>query len=682
MFTSKRGLAALTFVVVAASTTTAQPVRKDQYGDLLPPDATARIGTVRLRSGDDIDRVLLSPDGKLLITTRDHYPLQVWDAATGAPIREIRMAQHPHPLSRGEDWLIPEEIGAWAFSPDSRRLHVLTQNGILRACDVASGKWSDPLARTAGPLREDTSFCYGSASLDGTHFAYVPQIKPDRIEIFAIGKEKPILELKQRRGCQFSADNKIIALGLENGAVEVRELATNRVIATCAEPALGPYGFSLRPDGKAVTAVCFPKGKRLERDNTFTLITWDATTGKELLRVEGWKGYRVEYTPDGTKLFSANRYEREIAFADATTGKVTTRLKVHGLAGFRGIDFSKDGKRLVTSGGRDRSTVIWDLTTGKPALDFDAPRGPVCVIAFSPDGKTLFTGSTQEHPGWVWETETGKRKQLLVADGKGHPTSAAFTSDGQHVIVGSGLGEGWGLDKTSKWDARLWNIAEGKVVREFSGHTGGVSNLMLSPDGKQLVTRDRSAGSVRFWEVDSGKPTKVIPWVDNWVAVLAYPKAGELIGATRGAQDGGEVINLSSGKSLATWRKKEQTDPRAISPDGRLVACLERSKGKIEMRLTIRLIASGEIVCELPLESVSHHSAVAFSSDGRMIAVGGRGYTAEERVCVFDTATGNQLRTLRGHQGGISTLAFSHDGKRLASGSTDTTVLIWDLPKP
>jgi WD40 repeat protein len=466
---------------------------------------------------------------------------------------------------------------------------------------------------------------------------------------------------------------------VDGGAVEVRELATNQVLATCTEPNLEFRGFSLRPDGKAVTAVCFPKGKPIKLGDTFTLVTWDATTGKELHRVEGWKGYGARYTPDGTKLVNLNHYENEITFADADTAKVSSRLKVHGLSGFSGIDLSKDGKRLVTCGGRDRSAIIWDLTTGKPALDFDAPRGPVCVIAFSPDGKTLFTGSTQEHAGWVWEAETGKRKQLLVADGKGNPTSAAFTSDGKSVVVGYGLGEGWANDPRSKWVARLWNVADGKVVREFSGHAGGVLNLMLSPDGKQLVTRDRSAGSVRLWDFNNGKSTKVIPWVDHLDAVLSLPKADDLVGATLVEEGGAEALSLLTGKKLGNWRKKETSKPHAISPDGRLVACRERTKGKSGEQLVIRLVAGGEVVCQLSVESVSHLSAVAFSSDGSMIAVGGVGYKTEETTHVFDSTTGTELRTLRGHQGSVSAIAFSHDGKRLATGSTDTTVLIWNL---
>lgn len=450
MFISNHAWLALAFVCVAASTATAQEPWKDRYGDLLPPDATARIGTVRLRSADDIDRVCLSPDGKLLITTRDYCPLQVWDAVTGSPIRTIAMVQYPYRRFRDdEDRLVSEEVATMAFTSDSRRLHVLTRNGLLRMCDLASRKWSEPLARVAGPLPDDTSYCFGSASPDGTHFAFTPKSKPYRIEIFAVGKDKPILVLKHEkfsewgRGCAFSADNKVIAFGLKDHSIEVRELATNRFIATCKEPDLELHHYALSPDGSAVTALYYSKGDDRKLGNPFTLVTWDATTGKERFRDVGWKGYLVGHTPDGTKLLA--RHAHEIVVADAATGKVTNRWKAHGLAGPWGFHLSQDGMRLVTSGGRDRSAIIWELATGKPVLDLDAPRGPVCVIAFSPDGKTLFTGSTQEHPGWVWDVETGKRKQLLVADGKGHPTSAAFTADGLHVIVGYG----WGGDGVS-----------------------------------------------------------------------------------------------------------------------------------------------------------------------------------------------------------------------------------------
>src|SRR5262249_40600760 len=68
--------------------------------------------------------------------------------------------------------------------------------------------------------------------------------------------------------------------------------------------------------------------------------------------------------------------------------------------------------------------------------------------------------------------------------------------------------------------------------------------------------------------------------------------------------------------------------------------------------------------------------AVAFSPDGRLLATGG----LDRQVQLWDVATGRILRSLAGHRGPVETLAFAPDGKSLASGSSDTTVLVWSVP--
>src|SRR5262245_64326513 len=99
MSLTNRLLVALVVALVAACAVVAEEPRKDLYGDPLPPGATARIGTLRLRDTGEFSQVALSPDGKLLVTIYQPFdgfgyrssPLQVWDAETGILVREIRL---------------------------------------------------------------------------------------------------------------------------------------------------------------------------------------------------------------------------------------------------------------------------------------------------------------------------------------------------------------------------------------------------------------------------------------------------------------------------------------------------------------------------------------------------------------------------------------------------------------
>jgi WD40 repeat protein len=666
--------------------------------DPLPPGAIARLGTNRLRSAADTDRVAISPDAQLLVTTRDHYSLEVWDGRTGVLLRTIPMTQYKaEPRFRGdEDRLASEEVAAMAFAADTGRFHVLTDTGVLRHCDLTTGTWSEPLARATLPKTRDSwdrlGRWRGFASRDGTHFAFATPVERfdrelERLDVVAVGRDKPLLVLDRQQLAKwdvhgFGRDNNLVGVARQGATVTLNwNLAAGGPTTTLAAPGekLRPLTVSRSPDGRAVAVVYAPPYRG--RDDTINprdawpLVVYEVATGRERYRVMGWKGYLVGYAGDGTKFVASDR--DTVVLADASTGRVTHRSKGHATEWLH-CSLSADDRHLATCGGRDHSIIVWDLETGKPALDFDAPRGTVQTIVFSPDGQMVFTSTTKEHAGYLWDAETGRRKRRLVADGKGTPLTAAFTPDSQFLVASYGFAGASSTD--GNWAVRLWRVSDGKLVREFRGHKDMVGELALSPGGGELATWDRRAAKVRLWELRTGRLTREIAWVEQYGALLAYPDDGELLGIATDRKGGCETRNLLSGKVVATWRVNGRGHGHAVSPDGRLLAAREEGQPFGE-RVIVRRAATGENLCELPLEHVSHLSAIAFSHDGALVAVAGVGYSyyGEDTVYLFDTTTGKQVRTIRGHRGQIRALAFSPDGKRLATGSWDTTVLIWDL---
>src|SRR5262249_50005160 len=117
----------------------------------------------------------------------------------------------------------------------------------------------------------------------------------------------------------------------------------------------------------------------------------------------------------------------------------------------------------------------------------------------------------------------------------------------------------------------------------------------------------------------------------------------------------------------------------ALSPDGALVAVASGTHGVLDRKPGAAWVydaATGKRLHTL----VAHPNglrAVAFSADGRALATGGH----DGEVCVWEAATGQLRRRFAGHAGDVLALAFSLDGRLLVSGCElrDPTLLVWDL---
>lgn len=662
-------------VVMTQRPAPGQEPRRDLYGDPLPDGAVARIGTTRLRNVTEISRLSLSPDGKLLVTSGDHTSLQVWDTATGALVRQLK-----HPPREKPDRLFPEAtqegLSTFNFGPSARKLYAVTATGRVLTCDVTTGEWGPVLAR-AEQVANQSGLTWAHRTGDGTRFFYQPSMGLDhRIPIVVLSAEHPrpthTLSLaKYSRPRTLTADGRFLAAIDGDRAVNLWDLTTDELVFCRRAPVGRMFDGTVSPDGTIVVAVCGPKHQRLYGESAppgTTLYAWDTATAKELYRSRDWEGHSVQFSPDGSRFISL--LGREVLVGDARTGRLVHRLRGHGGWGIVNFSFSADCTRLAT-GGDDHTAIVWDLTTGKAVLDFDSPRGPVSVVAVSPDGSTVLTGCTGDSTVGLWDAATGRRRHRLSTNDRGGTTSAVFTPDGRHVVVGHGTnGRNTGL----AWSARLWSVADGKLVREYGGHTDGVQSLTVSADGKQLVTRD-GGGKVRAWELDSGRRTHEIESGANELFTMTFTKAGELIGVSSTRTRETEVRNLLAGTTVGKWTTPDRVNGNVLSPDGRFVLV---HGSDYESRLTLRETATGKVVRTFGSRSPSGARVVTFSPDGHTFAI--INFEGRDAVTLFETATGRECGTVKGHLGWVAGVAFSPDGRRLVTGGWDTTALVWDRP--
>jgi WD40 repeat protein len=304
----------------------------------------------------------------------------------------------------------------------------------------------------------------------------------------------------------------------------------------------------------------------------------------------------------------------------------------------------------------DGAVRLWDAVSGKEVRRLAGRERPVSTFVFSPDGKFLISGG-QDGAVRRWEVASGKE----VACFTGHKECV------RHVALAA---DGSWIASWDSCDVRFWDVRSGRETRRVPG-SGGNITLALSPDGTLLAAEDHDH-PIRLWETATGKPLDNFKGTDS---KLEYPHF---------LPDGKTLLTIGHGggitwREVATGRKIRRVEkagyPIAVSADGRLLATGKDHGWHLGKEVPILLwdLATGMQVRRLR----GHQdglSSLAFSPDGTTLASLGGDHTLRR----WDLRSGEELGHPAGHQNAVTSVAFSPDGKLLASGSADRTVRLWD----
>jgi WD40 repeat protein/beta-lactamase regulating signal transducer with metallopeptidase domain len=685
--------------------------KRDLYGDPLPAGALLRLGTVRLRHPQIVVSVAFSPNGQSLATAAWRDPqIRLWDVRTGRLIRALRGSSRD--TARG-----------MAFTPNGAKLAAVCSNGGVQLWDVASGL---ELQETHYANPEDGARAVAFAR-DGKSFATSGFQGAVRLwDADSSGRERLVMDLGRSGGpypLTFSPDGKLLACatlkdihlfdlhwGVEAGTIKN---PLGREITRRLE--FGPEGKTLFSAGESFDRML--RDKQKERAESSQLRMWDVA-GRKLIREfvdPAFEPGRCAFalSRDGRTLVSLQL--NTVLLWGVATGKVTQRIPRHGLPSLAGdkpldvvevdaaagVAISPDAMTIATADNPLHSVTLWDVATGRRKPDFpDAHSARVEGLACSSDGSRIATGGG-DGTVRLWESASGKHLRALVLGDPFSPVrSVAFARDGQTVAAG-------GEDRKGRQDyglVRIWDTKSGEQRLEV--RTGqDVTAVALSSDGSKLAVATSSVGEFRGMRDPRGEVPQEPKWslliidaktgaerqrikLESYVRTLAFSPTGEMIFSAEhpGALSTwdvatGRLVKKCDVCDSEASRRSNWVFSAAFSADGSLavVKCFPSNLA------TLWNLAKGKQIGHLDSENETDvASVVTISPDNRLIASASwsdEGHSAEKHLLrLWDARSGKLLnRSSHPLSNPVASLAFTPDGRRLISGMSDGTSLVWDV---
>jgi WD40 repeat protein/serine/threonine protein kinase len=563
------------------------------------------------------------------------------------------------------------DVNSLAFSPDGERLASVGDDGEVKVWNSKTGKMIQTIPKAhTGSDAHPSLVSTVAFHPDGKHLASAggdQQVKvwdlTTGLSLFTAPSDV-VYTIGTAHTVAFSPDGRWLAAG-SDGAVNIWDWRNQ-------ENHLPLHTFPGHYEKRGISVAFSRDGRRLASGSWEGGVNlWDAVAGGEPLctfpesRKTPHPISALSFSPDGRWLATSS-FGRRVDVWDMTTGGLLYTLPHSGLA--QCVAFSPDGRRLA-SAGEDRTVRVWDATTGREVIGLRGHTDQCGCVVFSPDGRRLASAS-KDGTIRLWDAtplkDHERQENLNFTGHDGEIWTLAVSPDGQKIASAG-----------QQMPTKVWDSRTKLVCAEFSAQTRIVFCVAWHPDGQRIASAgwDGESFTVKVWDAQIGQ--KVF---------FALPGGLKEFFAVTFSPDGRYLVTGSANKIVQVW------DARTGDNVGTLGAHDRQIRGVVFSRDCLASVSIDGVVKLWDATRLAEPQQgrlltdrarppgpglnIAFSPDGRRLATGGKNDT----VTIWDVQTGQILQTFGGLSGGVYAVAFSPDpdGKWIVSVGEDSTVKVWD----
>jgi WD40 repeat protein/uncharacterized caspase-like protein len=654
-------------------------------------------------------RLLFSPDGKLLATaTMRSNTVSLWETATNRKLRDLSTS------GQSSAAFAP----TIAFSRDSRLVAAAAGDNSVTVWDVMSGRELQRFAGTQGTMMAAVGIYFLAFTPDNRLVTVSDAV---RVWDVTAGRELRKLDLGSEAASGFNGRDGSMALSPDGSQlvlsegfdpeIKVIDLNSGREVRRVKVPGdqIETIQLGFNPDGHLLAAGVHNKRFKF----------WDLTARSERELGPTSKDYPpVKFSHDARLLALSDSYTVKIW--ETATLRELPALKVPNSGAFAEygeatVNFSEDGKRIAT-GGFDTDTIVWETETGKRLSNLSGRTNMAYNVSFNADGTELFSGGrtrwdlrtgrgvrlTPDTPGKTFgivspdgrtiavmrtnsgvlsivESPGGKQLQNLTVSGEaGIVERARFSADGTMLAVVYGpRADQHPTSATSFTQGsriKLWDVKSGRELRSLA--PGDVPmEIEFTTNGKQIAMIG-TTGQISLWDVQSGSKLRDLtssPMAKITAPVITPGQRPTIANMPNMADISAMMTNMLGGLAAGTMGRTVTS--LAFSSDGRTLAIGGvDAKANIDFATMMSGALSGQMGGQKPKKQPKGSPTPDPNDpmkDFKVETVG--------QVQLWDVSTGSELGAIKGHGRGVSKVTFSRDGKLLASAGTDNTIKIWDV---